>query len=445
MPELRFPPQFLWGTATSAHQVEGGNQNNDWWEWEQIPGHIKTGPSGMACDHWHRFPEDFDLAKEMGNNAHRFSLEWSRIEPQEGQWDREAIEHYRQVFLALRERGLEPFPTLHHFTNPLWLARDGGWENEKIAERFARYTAKVLEEFAEFARFWITINEPTVYVFSGYVQGLWPPQQKELSLGVRVLANLLRAHATAYQTIHKYRPDAQVGIAHAMSWYSPYHAFSPLDTLVGRLWGRIANWSVLNALTSGRLSLPYGLGAEIPEAAQTTDFLGINYYYRQRIIFDPSRNKELFSRPIPAPWAPDVPAWVGEIYPRGLYRLLKAMMPYSKPIYITENGMVDEQDRLRPKFILDHLTALHHAISEGAPVKGYFHWSLLDNFEWVEGTSARFGLVHVDFTTQKRTVKQSGQLYAEICKANAITPEILARYTTQEEKKPMLQTIPKTG
>ncbi|MBI2845421.1 MAG: glycoside hydrolase family 1 protein [Chloroflexi bacterium] len=435
MSELRYPPGFLWGTATSAHQVEGGNENNDWGEWEKVPGNIKTGPSGLACDHLHRYREDFDLAKELGTNAHRMSIEWSRIEPQQGQWDGEAIEHYRQVLLALRERGIEPFVTLHHFTNPLWLARDGGWESEQIVERFAHYTAKIVQELGDLVRFWITLNEPTIYVYSGYVSGAWPPQQKDFALGAKVLANMLRAHAAAYNVIHKHRPDAQVGIAHAMSWYAPYHAWSPLDILAARLWDRIANWSVFNALTAGRLSLPYGLGSEIPEAAGSMDFVGLNYYYRQRLIFDLGKPKDLFSRIVPAPWAADAPTWVGEIYPDGLYRILKALATLAKPIYITENGVVDEKDQLRPKFILDHLTALHRAISEGIPVLGYFHWSLLDNFEWAEGTSARFGLVHVDFSTQKRTIKQSGRLYAEICKANAITSGLFERFAHESAKQ----------
>jgi hypothetical protein len=214
---FQFPKGFLWGAATSAHQVEGGNIHNDWWAWEQA-GKVAT-PSGMATDHWNRYRSDFDLARSIGHNAHRFSIEWSRIEPEEGRWDEAAIDHYRDVLVALHERGMEPVVTLFHYTLPRWLSEKGGWENPAIERAMERYVLHVIEALGPHARWWITLNEPVVQVFKGWLIGQWPPGKvRAWPAALRVLRQMLRTHVRAYHAIHSLRPDARVGIAPSTRW-----------------------------------------------------------------------------------------------------------------------------------------------------------------------------------------------------------------------------------
>ena len=238
----RFPDGFLWGTATAAHQVEGGNHMNDWWEWEQVRSRIKDGSSSdPACDHYSRFRSDFDLLRRLHQNAHRLSVEWSRIEPEAGRFSQEAIEHYREVLEALRERGIQPMVTLHHYSNPLWIAREGGWLNPAIVEHFKTYVARVFSELGELADLWVTINEPTGIAYQGYVLGEWPPGQKDASLAMRVLVNLLSAHWRAYEVIKEARPQAQVGLAHHLRIFDPARPLFPTDRLVAYAYDRVFN------------------------------------------------------------------------------------------------------------------------------------------------------------------------------------------------------------
>ncbi|MFQ6014873.1 MAG: glycoside hydrolase family 1 protein [Anaerolineae bacterium] len=430
---LRFPDYFLWGTATSSHQVEGGNHNNDWWAWEQRPGHIRDGSSSdPACDWWNRAEEDFDRAAAMGQNAHRLSLEWSRIEPREGQWSEETIGRYRQMLTALRERGIEPMVTLHHFTNPLWLVEKGGWEREETIPLFAGYVERVVQELGDLVSLWCTVNEPTVVPFMGYSLGGFPPGKRSTRLAFRVLGNLLKGHAAAYEVIHRLQPEAQVGVAHNIRPVDPAHPSSPLDCWAAAVRDRFGNRLVEWALTTGELrTFPLLRTQRVPELAASFDYWGVNYYNRDRVAFDLSRPGQFFGQAVPVQHAQPVPWWWGEIYPQGLYRVLKELAAYGKPILVTENGALDNTDSYRPHYLLTHLAAVHRAIAEGVPVKGYFHWSLVDNFEWAEGYSARFGLIHVDFDTQKRTVKRSGELYGEICQAGGINQEMVERYAPE--------------
>ena len=429
---MRFPEGFLWGTATSSHQVEGNNSNNDWWEWEKEPGHILDGHrSELACDWWNRAEDDFDLAREMGQNAHRLSLEWSRIEPREGEWDDDAIARYRRMLVGLRGRGLEPMVTLHHFTNPLWLMEKGGWETEAVVPLFERYVTRVAEELGDLVELWSVINEPNVYAILSYAGSRWPPGKQNLLLAFRVLRNLLLAHGRAYRAIHRLQPQAQVGIAHAVRVFDPARPNSRLDRWAASLPDRIFNRLVLTALTEGVLAFPLAFNRKVPELVDSVDFLGVNYYTRDMVAFDASRPGELFGRRFYTEGAEMSDGGYGEVYPEGLYRLLKWLAAYGKPIYITENGLPDEDDDQRPRFLLTHLAATHRAMQEGVPVKGYFHWSLVDNFEWAEGWSLRFGLVALDVETQERTVRRSGQLYKEICQANAITQDMVERYAPE--------------
>ena len=353
--QMEFPKDFLWGSATSAHQVEGGNRN-DWSEWETEK---SLEQSGRACDHYNRFPQDFDIAKSLNQNAHRFSIEWSRIEPEEGKWNEKEIAHYQEVINALRERGMEPFVTLWHWTLPVWVARQGGWENKKTIDDFARYVDKITRSLKNVA-YWITLNEPEIYTMNSYLRGKWPPQKMSLLRYIVVMQNLVRAHKKAYLVIHQ--AGAKAGIAQNNLYF---------------------NW-FLNKISTHQ------------------DFIGVNYY----TYYKYGKN-----------WKSDM-NW--PIYPEGIYHILKDLKKYNKPVYITENGVADAKDVYREKFIKEHLRWVHKAISEGVDVRGYFYWSLLDNFEWDKGFWPRFGLVEIDYKTMARRIRQSAYEYAKIAKENAL-------------------------
>jgi beta-glucosidase len=421
---IEFPKGFLWGAATAAHQVEGGNRNNDWWEWEHRGGKIADGTtSEIACDQYNRYEEDFDLIRELGHNAHRLSLEWSRIEPEKGVFSSEALAHYRRVLEALREREIEPLLTLHHFTNPLWLSQMGGWENPEVVEYFTRYAKVVASELGSLVRFWNTINEPAVYAYQGYVDGIWPPGSKSLRSAAIVMTNMLRAHALAYHIIHETSPGrgCSVGIAKHIRLFDPLRPRHVCDRALARLSDFIINWRFLDAVDTGRLAWPLGMGQKVQLLAATHDFIGLNYYTREMIRFNLLKPHTLFMQNLTRPGsATNDLGW--ELYPEGLYRVLMRLKRYGKPIYITENGCAAADDSLRRAYLRDHLVQIHRAISEGADVRGYFHWSLLDNFEWAEGLAPRFGLVAVDYETQKRSARPSAQVYAQIAAHNRLDP-----------------------
>lgn len=425
---LRFPPGFRWGTATSAHQVEGNNAHNDWWVWEQEPGRIKNDDrSGRACDWWEHAEQDFDLAAQLGQNAHRLSVEWSRIEPEPGRWDAAAIDRYRQMLRALRERGIEPMVTLHHFTNPLWFAQRGGWEPDDAPTLFGRYVERVIPALGEFTSLWCTVNEPLAWVFTAYLNGKWPPGRRSLREALRAATQMVRAHAAAYRIIRRLQPQAQVGFANYFRLFDPASPRSAFDRFVAAQQSRFVNRAFLDAVTSGRVrSFPWI--ANIPEAAGTLDFVGVNYYTRDLVAFALLQPQRLFGRNFHAPGSELTDGGYGEIYPPGLYRVLQLAARYGKPVYVTENGLPDADDDQRLRFIVSHLVELWKALQDGVPVKGYYHWSLVDNFEWAEGWTLKFGLIAVDPATQARTLRASAHLYAEICGSGTITPEMLERY-----------------
>lgn len=379
---------FFWGAATSAHQVEGSNIHNDWWHWEQkTPSAHK---SGLACDHYNRYAEDFALAKTFGHNAHRLSLEWSRIEPVCGQWNQGAIEHYRSVLSELRRLGLEPFVTLHHFTNPQWMAERGGWLNGKAVYWFERYVEKVVSQLGDLADFWITINEPMVYATHSYWHKKWPPKRRNFWEMSRVIRHMANAHEEAYRTIHKRVAGAKVGIAKSVVGYLPER-----DQWDDRLACRLEDWWYNQRF----LRMTRG----------THDFLGLNYYFtvKKRIQVWPPMFKAL-------PWSGPKTDMDWPICPEGLEHVLLEMKQYGLPIYITENGIADAKDKMRSDYIRSHLRAVERVQAAGADVRGFFYWSLLDNFEWAEGFKPRFGLVEVDFKTQERRPRASAYVYRAI-------------------------------
>lgn len=401
---ITFPKNFYWGAATSAHQTEGNNTNSDWWDWEQR-GALKF-PSLDACRHYQFFRQDFDIAKGLNHNAHRFSIEWARIQPQAaGEFSQSELEHYRQVIEALRERNIEPVVTLHHFTNPLWFSDLEGWVNNGSKRYFLDYVEKVVTLFADKVRFWVTINEPLVYLYHSYILGAWPPQERSFQKAARALKNLSDAHIRAHRLIHKiYRSKnlspCYVSIAQNVQFFTRGTP-TLTNTVAVLLRDRVFNFSLINKLARHK----------------ALDFIGINYYTRglvdvegwllRVLLYDPARSPKTDLKKNSLGW---------DIFPDGLYRLLLRFKRYRLPLFILENGICTGDDGLRWEFIRQHLLSLNRAMRKGVKVLGYLYWSLLDNFEWDKGFAPRFGLVEVDYNTQKRSIRESARKFAEVCK-----------------------------
>jgi beta-glucosidase len=419
--------------ATSAHQVEGHNIHSDWWEFEQQKGAIADGShSGAACEHYSRYPHDLDLITDLSLDSYRFSIEWARIEPEPGRFDHNALDHYAEMIAACRQRGIEPFVTLHHFTNPKWFMDRGGWEAKDAPDAFARYVGQVCHVLKRQVTYWLTLNEPAVLLVQGYLMGAWPPAKRDLPRMIRAGRNLIRAHFLAARAIRETEArdssGPQLGTAKHLRVFDPDRARHPLDAWSAAAHENIFNWSIADSIATGRFQPPLGVRERIVEAGPPDDFNGINYYSRDRIRFRAFRPAELFGERLTTTAAPltDM-GW--EIYPEGLARVLRAAHKrYDKPIWITENGLADAQDVQRPGFLVHHLAVLGRLLREGLPIKGYFHWSLLDNFEWAEGFTPRFGLYEVDFTLQERRPRPSARLYAQIAATRELPAEMIGRY-----------------
>jgi beta-glucosidase len=397
-----FPRDFLWGAATSSYQVEGGNSFCDWWEYE-LAGKLKYH-SGQACRHYDLYEQDFDLAKELNHNCHRLSIEWSRIEPEEGVFSVKEIDHYKKVILALKERGLEPVVTLHHFTNPIWFSRLGGWTFKKGPEYFLRYAAKVVEALAGDVRFWVTINEPIVFLYHSYLLGVWPPQEKSFVKTRIAQGNLLRAHIEAYRLISDV--------------YKKNRLSKPMISIAQNMQAFVPCVPTLrNKLAANLRARSYNLEfLERSISAGALDFIGVNYYSRSLVelkgwgvrnfAMDICDGKHSNLKKNSLGW---------DIYPEGLYSVLAALKKYQLPVFILENGICTDDDSLRWDFIREHLKSLSQAMSSGVKVLGYIYWSLIDNFEWDKGFAPRFGLIDIDYSTYKRTIRESARKLAKVC------------------------------
>lgn len=415
----RFPPDFMWGTATAAHQVEGGNHGNDWWEWEQ-QGRIANGQSSdPACDHYRRFETDFDLLAGLHQNAHRLSIEWSRIEPVPGKFSTAALDHYRAVLGSLHARHMTPMVTLYHYSLPAWLARQGGWENPQTPELFARFSAEAVDALGDLVPLWCTLNEPTGAVYQGYILGAWPPGKRDFALGTTVLYHLLRGHWLAFERIKARRPESQVGLAHHLRIFDPHRAWHPADRAVAAVYQYVFNGTMLRSLRRGRPAFPLDRVGRSHGPGRSQDYFGLNYYTRNLVRFNPRARPELYGE-LHTRAGAQVSDQGLEIYPHGLYRWLRRLQRERLPIVITENGVADASDALRPAFLVDHLRATLRAIDEGVPVKGYFHWTCFDNFEWTDGYRLKFGLAACDLATQERRLRPSGRLFARICETGRL-------------------------
>ncbi len=410
MVKLEFPKGFFWGASTASHQVEGNTQNQ-WSKWEISHGRLaqlkrdgliakygeKNFISGTAADHYHRYEEDFRLAKDLGHLATRISIEWSRVEPQEGYFDAAAIEHYREVIASIRKNGMEPFVTLWHWTFPIWFRDKGGFAARKNIEYFARFAEKMVSELT-YVKFWITLNEAEIYAKNSYIMGAWPPQEKSWLVALKVYYNLIHAHRLAYKKMKDINSFALIGIAKNNAYFKVLK-----DQLQNVIIKKFLDWSwnfhFLNKLSG------------------TQDFIGLNHYFYIRIHGRTNQNENVKTSDM---------GW--ELCPEGIYHVLKDLKKYKLPIYITENGLADAEDKQRAWFIKETLMNVHRAVSEGVDVRGYFHWSLMDNFEWDKGFWPRFGLIAIDYPTQKRTPRLSAMVYKNICQNNGFEQEEPSSY-----------------
>ena len=404
---LKFPKDFLWGTATSAHQIEGDNFNSDWWQYEKNK-QIKHA-SLKSCNSYELWRDDHKFISEMNNNAYRLSIEWAKIEPQEGKFDYKAMQHYIEILSDLKAKKIKVMLTLHHFTNPNWFLNKGGWLSFKSVKYFKRYVKYIIEHIGGLVDFWVTINEPGVYADMSYLKGIWPPQEKNSKKAFFVYINMARAHRMAYNLIHKKLRDTKVGFAMNVMSFASYHKHKLIELLYVHFADRFINHSFYD-LTKKK-----------------HDFLGINYYFRVRLRKDKGSLKPVVEKVRDQERELSDMGWV--IYPHGIFDVLMDLSDFKLPIYITENGIAAKDDERRQKFLLEHLKEIHHAIQAGVDVRGYFHWSLLDNFEWAYGFEQKFGLVEVNFKTFERKLKTSGKMYREISRTNSIDERKLKSIT----------------
>lgn len=431
---LQFPPNFLWGVSTAAHQVEGGTGNNQWSAWEAA-GRIKSGDrSHPACDWWNNAEADFDLAQAMGLNALRLSVEWSRIEPRPDEWDDEALQRYRAMLAGLHRRGILPIVCLHHFTHPRWFEDQGAFLNTNASDLFERFVRRVVNALGDLCEYWVTFNEPNVYGTLGYVLGEFPPGRKgEILAAIRVVNATARAHARAYDAIHQLQANAQVGWAHNYIVFHPARRLFPPDRWITGWINELFNESFLRWIEYGQLPFPLSWAdGSASEAKGTCDFVGLNVYSRFHVTLDLGYPAQLFGRVYVPPSVPQGDPGVenpyGEAYPPAIRAAVERVARLKKPIYILENGVSDAQDRIRPWLLVNVIRELHSLLQEGYDLRGYFHWTLTDNFEWSEGWRLRFGLIALDEKTQQRTLRQSGRLYGAIARSNQLATDMIDQY-----------------
>ena len=406
-----FPDQFFWGASTASHQVEGNN-NNQWSRWEleyakefaqgaherlgELPDWKTIKPkaedpdnyvSGKGVDHFRRYKEDFDTVKDLNLNAFRFGIEWSRLEPEEGNWDASAFAHYKTYIAELRRRGIEPFMNIWHWTEPTWFADKGGFEKHANLVYFDRLVEKISQELLDDIGYVITLNEPNVYASFSYLTGEWPPQKKSMVTFLAVYWNLTRAHRRAYRILKKKKPSLHVGVAAQLANIQAKRPHNMLDNFSTKWMRYFWNWWFLNRIRNQQ------------------DFIGFNYYFTDYYTgMLKQKNPEVPKNDL---------GWYME--PEGLYPLLlRVWSHYKKPIIITENGVADGDDQYRRWWIEETIVAMERVLSEGVDLRGYFHWSLLDNFEWKYGWWPKFGLVAVDRQNgMKRTIRPSARWFAD--------------------------------
>ena len=422
--DFRLPKGLLMGVSTAATQIEGGDTDSNWNDWYR-QGRITDGTDpSKANDHWVNWREDTELLSQMGMQTYRFGVEWSRLLPQPGQPDESAIEQYRQELLLLREKGIIPLLTIHHFTNPMWFERKGGFSKRENLQDYLDLVKLVVERFGDLVSDYITINEPNVYATNSWFFGQWPPGHKSLGETVAVMENMAWCHIKAYGIIHRMRremgyTDTKVGFANHVRVFDPKDPKNPLHCFFAKVTGWAFQSALTRAMSLGEFKLPLRNHGKLPRG-EYSDFNGVNYYTRSSVsgLADGVRD--------------DCPKndlnW--EIYPEGLIRCSEELLQVlNRPIWVTENGTCDNNDRFRSRYLYDHLKVMSES---GLPFERYYHWCFCDNFEWVEGNSAKFGLVSVNPETRERTVKKSGRFYSEIIANGGVTQELYDEFVREE-------------
>jgi beta-glucosidase len=421
----KLPANFMLGCATAAHQVEGGT-DNDWSRWTAAhPEAIAGGADAtVAIDHYHRYRADLTQLAAMHQTAHRFSIEWSRVEPEPGRFDPAALAHYADVVRTCRELGMEPVVTLHHFTLPQWLAAAGGVTSPDAPARFARYVAACVEAFGDSVTWWVTINEAAVVAALGYLEGIWPPGERSLRRATQALHGLLRMHAAGAIAINtvatQHGWETQISVAHHERRLVPKTPGSRIERTLAALPDYLLNRWFLRSCVAGKVLAPVGHGEVVPGLAGSLTYLGVNHYANEAVSLDLSAPGMLFTKHQAVPGYPlSATGWA--IDPAAFRNALTGLWDeFGLPIMVTENGVADDHDDLRPEYLRTHLSAVADAIDAGVDVLGYLYWTAWDNFEWAEGYTKRFGLFAVDRVTLERIAKPSAAYYEEICRTRSI-------------------------
>ena len=424
MDRVELKPKLLLGTASSATQSDGGDFGHTWNLWYSA-GKIRDGADpAIAAGHWDRWREDAILMARMGIETCRMSIEWARIEPAEGQFDEYAIDRLKEELMLLNGLGIRPLITLHHFTNPLWFEAGGGWTDPKNIVYYLRYVERVIRRLGHLCDDYITINEPNVYAMNGYREGSWPPGSRNLNTAMTVMSVMAAAHIRAYRLIHRLRTEmglmgTRVGTALHMRVFAPKNRANLAHNAAASMAEWLFQTLFAEAVAKGRFSAPLRNFARV-KPGRYCDFHGLNYYSRSTVsgLADGAR---LHSAKSDLGW---------EIYPQGLIQCAEKLMRLcSLPIYITENGVCDNNDTFRCRFIFDQLTAINRS---SLPIERYYYKSFLDEFQWLDGMSAKFGLVAVDPVTLQRTVKKSGRFYSALIREHTVTPEIYEQFVAME-------------
>ena len=418
---------LLLGSATAATQIEGGDENNNWARFAK-EGKVKDGSTPViADDHYNRFREDIDLMAQMGLQIYRFGIEWSRIEPSRGEYSNEAISHYREEIEYMISKGIKPLLTIHHFTNPLWFEDMGAFEHKKSPEIFLSLTKKVVESFGDIVDEYITINEPNVYATNSLFWGYWPPEKKSMASLVRAFSNMTAAHVLSYRYIHEKRAEmgysnTKVSFANHLRIFEPKNPKNILHRISASLSEYLFQGAITEAMMTGKCRFPVIRRKGVTKG-KYHDFIGINYYSRSTVsgLADGTRDNC---------YRNDL-GW--EIYHDGLLELSNRLTTkYGGEVYVTENGTCDNSDSFRALFIYDQLKLISERENT---ITRYYHWSFIDNFEWREGVRERFGLVHVNYDDQTRTVKDSGKLYSSIILNGGVTNEAYDQFVKGREYK----------
>jgi beta-glucosidase len=390
MPDQAFPGGFRWGTATAGHQVDGGTWNNDWWAWEHDPSSPCSEPSGDACDHWNRWPDDIRMLADLGFGSYRFALEWSRIEPEEGEFSTVALDHYKAMCEGCRGLGLEPVVTFHHFTSPRWVAAAGGWAEPATAERFARFCERAAGHLGDLMAAACTINEPNVVSFYGYRGGVFPPGERSSERRHQANHVFIEGHHRAVDAIRRSAPGVPVGLTLSMT---DFQAVDGGEERVENM--RSPMEDVFLHATDG------------------DDFVGVQVYTRMLVGPD---------GPVAYPRGTRTTLMGYEFYPQALEACLRRTWDITggRPLLVTENGIGTTDDAERIEYVDAALRGVLACLADGIDVRGYTYWSALDNFEWAFGYRPTFGLVAVDRATQVRTPKPSAHWLGEVAKRNSL-------------------------